>query len=225
MQERDQVDEADVDLEGERHRQHQRRLARRRRRSSCGGGPIGPRARRPAGRGPRSGMAVAAKVRPTSSAVPRLGDQRAQRDDVDPIAEQRDELAGPQQREVAVARPGAGTATAPARPARRPAAPLRHSAGIAEALRVGDAGLERSPPWIGGSRDCAQRQRAARRRLGAGHRVHDGPEDPQRQQHVADADHVADDRDRQRDDVAEQAAAGRRSRRPYRSAGGSGTGR
>ena len=99
-------------------------------------------------------------------------------------------------------------------PRHRRRRPRSASAGMRWRLGVGDAGRRACrPPALDGWRRRARARRATGA-LGAGHRVHDRPEDPERQEHVADADHVADDRDRERDDVAEQAARRHEARRP-----------
>ena len=134
------------------------------------------------------------------------GDERAERDDVDPVADQRDQLPGPQQAEVAVGEQAQVRRLAPQ--AGGLGSGLREVGRDGARLRIGGAGgpgRRRGGPQ---DRRRADRVGAARRRVDPNHRIDDGPEDPERQEDVADADDVADDRDRQRDDVAEEPATG-----------------
>ncbi len=135
------------------------------------------------------------------------GDQRAERDDVDPVADERDQLTGPQQAEVAVREQAQVRRLAPhaCRPRLRPRTPRPGSCPPRHTAAPAVPGVAVAGRMIRRRADC---QCAPRGRVDSDHRIDDGPEDPERQQHVTDADHVADDRDRQRDHVAEQPAAG-----------------
>ncbi len=127
---------------------------------------------------------------------------------MDPLPEEADELADPQQGEAAV----------PDEPHVRRLPPQARDLGArfaqlgrdTAALRVAHADGRRPNPRSAGPDQlaAAQRQRRSGRRVGARHRIDDGPEDPEGEEHVADADDVADDRDRQGNDVTEEAAAG-----------------
>ena len=88
-------------------------------------------------------MAVAANVSPTSSGRPgRLADEEPERHLVDPLAEQADELADPEQREVAVPDEPQVRRLAPHAGQRRPGA-ADISAGMRPGLGVRGAGGHR----------------------------------------------------------------------------------
>ena len=160
-----------------------------------------------------------------------VDDQHAQRHLVDAVAEEADQLADPQQREVAVADQGqVGGLRALGADGRRTHRGGRRGdhQGRRRQRRRGLAGRrsarrQRPREWVAASRRHADA--IALRRLRAGHGVDDGPEDAHRQQDVAQADHVADEGNRQGHDVAEDAALATRTRRRCRSRSGSGTGR
>ncbi len=161
-----------------------------------------------------------------------LDQQHAQRHLVDAVAEEADQLAGPQQREVAVADEGqVGGLRALGTDRRR-----AHRGG-----RRGDhqgwrrqrrRGLARRPRCStaraagnGSPRRGGSVESDALRRLRARHGVDDGPEDAHRQQDVADADHVPDEGNGQRHHVAEDAALRHELGHACRTRSGSGTGR
>ena len=125
----DRVDETDVDLERQRHEQHQDGADDVAGDHRAAAVPsvhehAGQRAEEDArDRGHREGDA-------DLEGRAARGDERAERDDVDPVADQRDQLAGPQQAEVAVREQAQVRRLAP------------QAGGLGSGLRAGRPGSE-----------------------------------------------------------------------------------
>ena len=161
-----------------------------------------------------------------------LQHQHAQRHLVDPIAEERDELPGPEQREVPVAEERQVRRLRALAPDRRRADRGRLRWRPPGTARGTAPWWRRPQPWRrqGGRRErvAAPRDQGARRaerRLRAGHGVDDRPEDAHGQQDVADADHVPDDAGSGAAPRRRRWRRGARTRPRCRTRSGSGTGR